>query len=95
MVIFAICFAYYITEWYQQILSAYEFELHAGGKTRHPNKHIYLENGKPIDSIIQEVKTAPFSVLDEVMKNIAGTSVNEESFQVWKGDTDTVIPIIS
>ncbi|GFZ02300.1 acyl-CoA N-acyltransferase with RING/FYVE/PHD-type zinc finger domain-containing protein [Actinidia rufa] len=73
-----------------EILSAYEFELHAGGKTRHPNKHIYLENGKPIDSIIQEVKTAPFSVLDEVMKNIAGTSVNEESFQYYYADTKTL-----
>ncbi|XP_057497970.1 uncharacterized protein LOC130782604 isoform X2 [Actinidia eriantha] len=69
---------------FSKILGAYEFELHAGGKTRHPNKHIYLENGKPIDSIIQEVKTAPLSMLDEVMKNVAGTSINEESFQVWK-----------
>ncbi|GMP50731.1 hypothetical protein CsSME_00017230 [Camellia sinensis var. sinensis] len=69
---------------FSKILSAYEFELHAGGKTRHPNNHIYLENGKPIYSVIQELKTAPHSVLDEVVKNVAGSSVNEESFQVWK-----------
>ncbi|GMP85403.1 hypothetical protein CsSME_00038574 [Camellia sinensis var. sinensis] len=69
---------------FSEILSAYEFELHAGGKTRHPNNHIYLENGKPIYSIIQELKTTPLSVVDEVVKNIAGSSVNEESFQVWK-----------
>ncbi|KAL7196012.1 hypothetical protein ACSBR1_036110 [Camellia fascicularis] len=31
-----------------------EFELHAGGKTRHPNNHIYLENGKPIYKSLQE-----------------------------------------
>ncbi|KAL7248273.1 hypothetical protein ACSBR2_003063 [Camellia fascicularis] len=68
----------------QEILSAYELELHAGGKTRHPSNHIYLENGKPIYSVIQELKTAPHSVLDEVVKNIAGSSVNEESFQAWK-----------
>ncbi|KAF5938470.1 hypothetical protein HYC85_022729 [Camellia sinensis] len=68
----------------QEILSAYEFELHAGGKTRHPSNHIYLENGKPIYSVIQELKTAPHSVLDEVVKNVAGSSVNEESFQAWK-----------
>ncbi|KAL6998315.1 hypothetical protein U1Q18_008440 [Sarracenia purpurea var. burkii] len=67
-----------------KILSAYEFELHAGGKTRHPNNHIYLENGKPIYSVIQELKTAPLSVLDDVIKNVAGSSVNEESFLVWK-----------
>ncbi|XP_028086016.1 26S proteasome non-ATPase regulatory subunit 2 homolog A-like isoform X2 [Camellia sinensis] len=56
---------------FSKILSAYEFELHAGGKTRHPSNHIYLENGKPIYSVIQELKTAPHSV-------------NEESFQAWK-----------
>ncbi|KAF7145727.1 hypothetical protein RHSIM_Rhsim04G0154400 [Rhododendron simsii] len=69
---------------FSKILSAYEFELHAGGKTRHPNNHIYFENGKPIYSIIQELKTAPLSELDEVVKNVAGSSVNEESFLVWK-----------
>ncbi|KAA8516458.1 hypothetical protein F0562_016751 [Nyssa sinensis] len=69
---------------FSKILSAYEFELHAGGKTRHPNNHIYLENGKPIYSIIQELKTAPLSVLDEVIKDVAGSSVNEEYFQIWK-----------
>ncbi|CAK9147247.1 unnamed protein product [Ilex paraguariensis] len=71
---------------FSKVLSAYEFELHAGGcKTRHPNNHIFLENGKPIYNIIQELKTAPLSVLDEVIKNVAGSSVNEEALQVWKG----------
>lgn len=69
---------------FSKILSAYEFELHAGGKTRHPNNHIYFENGKPIYRIIQELKTAPLSELDEVVKNVAGSSVNEESFLLWK-----------
>lgn len=72
-------------EMYKQVLSAYEFEQHAGGKTRHPNNHIYLENGKPIYNIIQELKTAPLSRLDEVIKEVAGSSVNEEYFQTWKG----------
>ena len=72
-------------EWCKQVLSAYEFELHAGAKTRHPNNHIYLANGKPVYSIIQELKTAPLSMIDEVIKGVAGSSVNEENFQVWKG----------
>lgn len=72
-------------ELYKQVLSAYEFELHAGAKTKHPNNHIYLENGKPVYSIIQELKTAPLSMIDEVIKNVVGSSVNEEYFQVWKG----------
>lgn len=73
-------------EWHEQVLSAYEFEQHAGVKTRHPNNHIYLENGRPIYSIIQELKTAPLSILDQVIKDSAGSSVNEEFFQLWKGD---------
>ncbi|KAG8374306.1 hypothetical protein BUALT_Bualt11G0118000 [Buddleja alternifolia] len=74
---------------FSKVVSAYEFELHAGTKTRHPNNHVYLENGKPIYSIIQELRSAPLSSLDDVIKSVAGSSVNEEYFQVWKG-TDTV-----
>lgn len=68
-----------------QVVSAYEFELHAGAKTRHPTYHIYLENGNPIYSIIQELRTAPLSTVDGVIKAVAGPSVNEEYLQVWKG----------
>lgn len=71
---------------FSRILSAHEFEQHAGGKSRHPNNHIYLENGKPIYSIIQEIRTAPLSILDEVIKNVAGSSVNEELLQEWKAN---------
>ncbi|KAL2509406.1 Acyl-CoA N-acyltransferase with RING/FYVE/PHD-type zinc finger domain [Forsythia ovata] len=71
---------------FSKVVSAYEFELHAGSKTRHPNNNIYLENGKPIYSIIQELKTAPLSTLDEVIQDVAGSSINEEYFQVWKAN---------
>ncbi|KAK2974207.1 hypothetical protein RJ640_014473, partial [Escallonia rubra] len=66
---------------FSKILSAHEFEIHAGGKSRHPNNHIYLENGKPIYSIIQELRTAPLSIVDEVIKDVAGSSVNEVTLQ--------------
>ncbi|CAN6715829.1 unnamed protein product [Malus baccata var. baccata] len=69
---------------FTRVLSAYEFEQHAGVKTRHPNNHIYMENGRAVYSIIQELKTAPLSSLDEVIKDIAGSALNEESFRVWK-----------
>ncbi|KAL0336842.1 UNVERIFIED_CONTAM: Autoimmune regulator [Sesamum calycinum] len=71
-------------EFVKQVVSAYEFELHAGTKTRHPNNHIYLENGKPIYSIIQELRSVPLNSLDGVIRAMAGSSVNEEYFQVWK-----------
>ncbi|CAI9098182.1 OLC1v1034789C1 [Oldenlandia corymbosa var. corymbosa] len=69
---------------FSRVLSAYEFELHAGVKTRHPNNHIYLENGKPVYSIIQGLKSAPLSMIDEVIKEAAGSSINMEKFQLWK-----------
>ncbi|KAK9290195.1 hypothetical protein L1049_008361 [Liquidambar formosana] len=69
---------------FSRVLSAFEFEQHAGGKTRHPNSHIFLENGKPIYSIVKRLQSAPLDILDEVMKDVAGSSVNEESFKVWK-----------
>ncbi|KAF5799354.1 putative histone acetyltransferase chromatin regulator PHD family [Helianthus annuus] len=70
---------------FSNVLRAHEFEQHAGGKTKHPNNHIFLENGKPIYSIIQAMKTAPLSTVDEAIKMVAGSSVNEELLQVWKG----------
>ncbi|KAI3793681.1 hypothetical protein L1987_36301 [Smallanthus sonchifolius] len=69
---------------FSNILRAHEFEEHAGGKTRHPNNHIYLENGKPIYSIIQAMKSAPLSTVDQAIRNVAGSAVNEELLQVWK-----------
>ncbi|GMH10141.1 hypothetical protein Nepgr_011982 [Nepenthes gracilis] len=70
---------------YSNVLSAYEFEQHAGGaKTRHPNNHIHLDNGRPIYSIIEELKTAPLGTLEEVVKEMAGSSFNEGSFRAWK-----------
>ncbi|KAI3799462.1 hypothetical protein L1987_34760 [Smallanthus sonchifolius] len=70
---------------FSNIRRAHEFEEHAGGKTRHPNNHIYLENGKPIYSIIQAMKTAPLNTVDKAIRNVAGSAVNEELLQVWKG----------
>ncbi|KAL3531841.1 hypothetical protein ACH5RR_005362 [Cinchona calisaya] len=71
---------------FSRVLSANEFELHAGAKTRHPNNHIYLENGKPVYSIIQQMKTVSLNMIDEVIKDVAGSSLNEEYFHVWKAN---------
>ncbi|CAM8966293.1 unnamed protein product [Rhodiola kirilowii] len=69
---------------FTRVLSAYEFEMHAGAKTRHPNNHIFLENGSPVYSIIQRLKTAPLNMVEEVLKEVAGSSINEFLFQAWK-----------
>lgn len=70
----------------KKVLSAYEFEQHAGAKTRHPNNHIFLENGRAIYNIVQELKTAPRDVLEEVIRNVTGSALSEEGLQAWKGD---------
>ncbi|KAF8110618.1 hypothetical protein N665_0081s0048 [Sinapis alba] len=67
-----------------RVLSAYEFEQHAGAKTKHPNNHIFLENGRAVYSIVQELKTAPQGVLEEVIRNVAGSALCEEGLQAWK-----------
>ncbi|KAL6145954.1 hypothetical protein ACLB2K_056637 [Fragaria x ananassa] len=69
---------------YTNVLSAFEFEQHAGVKTRHPNNHIFLENGRPVYNILQELKTAPLNKLDEVIEAVAGSAVNEGFFRIWK-----------
>ncbi|CAL1399143.1 unnamed protein product [Linum trigynum] len=68
---------------FSKVLSAYEFEQHAGVKTRHPNSHIYLDNGKPISSVVHEIKTAPLNEVEEVIRDAVGSSLNEEFFQNW------------
>lgn len=68
-----------------KVIGAYEFERHAGGKTKHPNNHIYLENGRAVYNVIKELKIAPVDVLEEVIRKVAGSALNEEGFQAWKG----------
>lgn len=85
---------YYDVYLFKQVLSAYEFEVHAGSKTRHPNNHIYLENGKPIYSIVEELRSAPLSTIDDVIRAVAGSSVNEEYFQAWKGNMPILFPVV-
>ncbi|CAB67675.1 putative protein [Arabidopsis thaliana] len=70
---------------FSKVLGAYEFERHAGGKTKHPNNHIYLENGRPVYNVIQELRIAPPDVLEEVIRKVAGSALSEEGFQAWKG----------
>ncbi|KAG2329074.1 hypothetical protein Bca52824_000254 [Brassica carinata] len=69
---------------FTKVLGAYEFEKHAGRKTKHPNIHICLENGRSVYHVVQELKTAPVGVFDEVIRRVAGSALNEEGFQAWK-----------
>ncbi|KAM5556288.1 hypothetical protein ABKV19_023934 [Rosa sericea] len=65
-------------------LNAYDFERHAGAKTKHPNNHIYFENGKTIYAVVQELKNTPQDMLFDAIQNVTGSQINQKNFRVWK-----------
>lgn len=69
---------------FSKAINAYEFERHAGCKTKHPNNHIYFENGKTIYGIVQELRSTPQNMLFDVIQTITGSPINQKSFRSWK-----------
>ncbi|OMO67684.1 hypothetical protein CCACVL1_20382 [Corchorus capsularis] len=69
---------------FSKVLNAYEFERHAGCKTKHPNNHIYFENGKTIYQIVQELRNTPESLLFDTIQTVFGAPINQKSFRIWK-----------
>ncbi|XP_062092713.1 uncharacterized protein LOC133798450 [Humulus lupulus] len=65
-------------------LNAYEFERHAGCKTKHPNNHIYFANGKTIYAVVQELKNTPQEMLFDAIQKVTGSPINQKNFRVWK-----------
>ncbi|KAK4759974.1 hypothetical protein SAY87_023105 [Trapa incisa] len=68
----------------QRIINAYEFEQHAGCKTKHPNNHIFFENGKTVYAIVLELRKTPSEMLFEKIQTAAGSPINEKNFLAWK-----------
>ncbi|XP_052187975.1 uncharacterized protein LOC127798448 isoform X2 [Diospyros lotus] len=69
---------------FSQAVNAYGFERHAGCKTKHPNNHIYFENGKTIYAVVQELKSTPQEMLFEAIQNVTGSTINQKNFRSWK-----------
>ncbi|MED6119613.1 hypothetical protein PIB30_013249 [Stylosanthes scabra] len=69
-----------------KVLNAYEFERHAGAKTKHPNNHIYFDNGKTIYAVVQELKSSPQEMLFDAIQSATGSSINQKNFRIWKGN---------
>ncbi|KAJ8899869.1 hypothetical protein K2173_019572 [Erythroxylum novogranatense] len=69
---------------YSKVINAYEFERHANCKTKHPNNHIYFENGKTIYGIVQELRSTPQNMLFEVIQTITGSPINQKAYLLWK-----------
>ncbi|XP_061341504.1 uncharacterized protein LOC133287836 [Gastrolobium bilobum] len=69
---------------FSKLINAYEFERHAGCKTKHPNNHIYFENGKTVYGIVQELRSTPQNMIFKVIQTITGSPINQKSFHIWK-----------
>ncbi|VVB14378.1 unnamed protein product [Arabis nemorensis] len=69
---------------FNKVLNAYEFEQHANCKTKHPNNHIYFENGKTIYGVAQELKNTPQEKLFDAIQNVTGSDINRKNFNTWK-----------
>ncbi|KAL4323878.1 hypothetical protein GQ457_11G007510 [Hibiscus cannabinus] len=69
---------------FSKVINAYEFEQHAGCKTKHPNNHIYFENGKTIYGVVQELRSTPQNMLFDVIQSIIGSPINQNCFRLWK-----------
>ncbi|XWS66034.1 hypothetical protein CRYUN_Cryun05aG0165500 [Craigia yunnanensis] len=69
---------------FEKALNAYELERHANCKTKHPNNHIYFENGKTIYAVVQELKNTPQEMLFDVIQNVTGSQINQKNFRIWK-----------
>ncbi|KAE9615678.1 hypothetical protein Lalb_Chr04g0257891 [Lupinus albus] len=57
---------------------------HSGARTKHPNNHIYFENGKTIYAVVQELKNTPQDMLFDAIQNVTGSTINQKNFSVWK-----------
>ncbi|RZC78688.1 hypothetical protein C5167_002895 [Papaver somniferum] len=69
---------------FSKTLNAYEFERHAGNKTKHPNSHIFFENGKTVYAVVQELRHTPQKMLFEVIQTVTGSPINQKNFNNWK-----------
>lgn len=68
-------------------LNAYEFERHAGCKTKHPNNHIYFQNGKSVYAVVQELQNTTKEMLFEAIQSVTGSPINQKNFSTWKGNS--------
>ncbi|CAN1798272.1 hypothetical protein LINPERHAP1_LOCUS21624 [Linum perenne] len=69
---------------YSKSVNAFELERHAKCKTKHPNNHIYFENGKTIYGVVQELKNTPQEKLFHAVQSVTGSEINQKNFLSWK-----------
>lgn len=55
-----------------RVVSAYNFEMHAGSTKKHPSDYIFLENGKSLRDVLKACTSAPLDMLESAIQNAAG-----------------------
>ncbi|KAJ6806030.1 uncharacterized protein M6B38_177175 [Iris pallida] len=55
-----------------KVVSAYNFQLHAGSTKKHPPDFIYLENGKNLRDILTECRSTSLDMLEAAIHNAIG-----------------------
>ncbi|KAF6134386.1 hypothetical protein GIB67_005778 [Kingdonia uniflora] len=53
-----------------QIVTAYEFERHAGSRCKYPSENIYLDNGNNLRAVLDAYKGAPFESMEATIQNV-------------------------
>ncbi|XP_072976201.1 uncharacterized protein [Typha angustifolia] len=68
-----------------KVVSAYQFEKHAGVTSSNQNNHIFLESGISLYNLVKELKNNPLYLLGDMVKEKIGRPPNLKSFEDWKG----------
>ncbi|XP_065011232.1 uncharacterized protein LOC135640572 isoform X3 [Musa acuminata AAA Group] len=71
---------------YNKVLSALEFEKHAGVTSKNQNDHIFLDNGISIYKLVRNLKNRHIKLgsLDKVIEKEFQIQPNKEHFENWK-----------
>ncbi|XP_020674657.1 uncharacterized protein LOC110093937 isoform X1 [Dendrobium catenatum] len=71
---------------FEQVVSSFKFEKHAGSKSCNQNAHIFLENGMSLYALSKVLKNVSLGSLAEVMEEKFGYLANKAVNMAWKGN---------
>ncbi|OAY75700.1 Increased DNA methylation 1 [Ananas comosus] len=66
------------------VLSAVEFEKHAGVTTTNQNNHIFLNSRITLYNLVKELKDSPLHLLGDLIREKIGCPPNLKCFEEWK-----------
>ncbi|KAK8946057.1 hypothetical protein KSP40_PGU017472 [Platanthera guangdongensis] len=67
-----------------KVVSAYQFEIHAGSTKKHPSDFIFLENGKSLRDVLKSCTSAPLDMLEAAIRNAVGPTPPKKAYVCQK-----------